>query len=262
MSDIALTEEDIIAFLQNTPAFFERHAGLLSEWTLPCPHNGQAISLPQKQAAVLREKLKTEETRLAHLVAHAHQNELIESQLWAWITPLLAQTQAALLPSQLTAGLGERFALDDAKLRLYGLDNHFRSCAFAQNNPDCLEVWNAFFPHREGAKNSGNPSHTENTPQVTPLPHCYSRAELESPGGFNTLVVKKVLPWLIEPEKIASLAVIPVQVSLPQNALAILVLASQDPLRFQAHMAVDFLERIAQLTQAVLWRVINTASLD
>jgi uncharacterized protein YigA (DUF484 family) len=255
MSGIALTEENVIAFLQNTPAFFDRHAGLLAEWRLACPHNGQAISLPQKQAAVLREKLKIEETRLAHLIAHAHQNELIESQLWEWITPLLAQTQAALLPGQLTAGLAERFVLDDAKLHLHGLDDRFHACAFAQKNADCLEVWNALLSFREGEGNSKNAVHVL---QGHPLPRCYSRAESETQGHFDTLVAQGVLPWLINPEAIGSLAVIPVEVSLSQNALGVLVLASQDPMRFQGHMAVDFLERIAHLTQAVLLRVIDT----
>jgi uncharacterized protein YigA (DUF484 family) len=238
MSALSVTEEEVVAFLKGTPAFFERHAALLSDLTLQCPHGGQAISLPQRQAAVLREKLKAQEARLAHLVAYAHENEAIESQLWQWVTPLLAQKQEALLPGQLTAGLAEVFALDDAKLRVYGLNEPFQNCAFAQSSSHTLaSVWG------EGVLGT--------------TPRCYSRDD-EMGRGFDSPAVVQVLPWLAQADSIGSLAMIPI--TLRADMHAVLVLASQDTQRFQAHLAVDFLVHIGGLAQAALSRLPGVSS--
>ena len=53
-----ITEDDIANFLVNTPDFFERHAELLSAVKLTSPHSRRAISLQERQAEMMREKIR------------------------------------------------------------------------------------------------------------------------------------------------------------------------------------------------------------
>ncbi len=52
-----ITEDDIADFLLNTPDFFGRHAELLSAVLLSSPHSNRAVSLQERQAEMLREKI-------------------------------------------------------------------------------------------------------------------------------------------------------------------------------------------------------------
>ena len=53
-----ITEDDIANYLANTPDFFARHAELLASVQLSSPHGNRAVSLQERQAEMLREKIK------------------------------------------------------------------------------------------------------------------------------------------------------------------------------------------------------------
>ena len=53
-----ITEDDIAEFLLRTPGFFERHAEVLAGVQLTSPHGQRAVSLHERQAEMLREKIK------------------------------------------------------------------------------------------------------------------------------------------------------------------------------------------------------------
>jgi hypothetical protein len=53
-----ITEDDIANYLANTPDFFERHADVLGTVQLTSPHGKRAVSLQERQAEMLREKIK------------------------------------------------------------------------------------------------------------------------------------------------------------------------------------------------------------
>jgi uncharacterized protein YigA (DUF484 family) len=59
-----ITEDDIANFLVNNPDFFERHAQLLSAVQLSSGHGGRAVSLQERQAEMLRDKIKLLEQRI------------------------------------------------------------------------------------------------------------------------------------------------------------------------------------------------------
>ena len=59
-----ITEDDIANYLANTPDFFARHAQLLAAVQLTSPHGHRAVSLQERQAEMLREKIKALEHRL------------------------------------------------------------------------------------------------------------------------------------------------------------------------------------------------------
>ena len=64
--------------------------------------------------------------------------------------------------------------------------------------------------------------------------------------------------WLEDPGTAMSIALLPLRpgaINGPAPAFGMLVLASPDPQRFQASMATDFLERLAELASAALARL-------
>ncbi|MBA2491026.1 MAG: DUF484 family protein [Gammaproteobacteria bacterium] len=75
-----LSDPAIEHYLREHPEFFERHSGLLE--TLAVPHvRGGAVSLVERQVAVLRERNRQLERKLTELVQVARENESLSSRL-------------------------------------------------------------------------------------------------------------------------------------------------------------------------------------
>ena len=87
--------QDIANYLASHPDFFDQHPELLATLQLPHPHNGQAISLVERQSLMLRERIKTLESRVADMVRNAQENDAISSRLVAWTRALLLQDDAS-----------------------------------------------------------------------------------------------------------------------------------------------------------------------
>jgi uncharacterized protein YigA (DUF484 family) len=69
-----LTEDDVITYLRGDPDFFQRHAALLSELNLP-HDSGRAISLIERQVAILRERNMQMRRRMNELLQAAKEND-------------------------------------------------------------------------------------------------------------------------------------------------------------------------------------------
>ena len=65
----------------------------------------------------------------------------------------------------------------------------------------------------------------------------------------------EAVSWLEDPEAAASLALIPLRPAEGAPAFGLLILSSPDSQRYQAGMATDFLERIAEIASAALSRL-------
>ena len=52
-----ITEDDIAAYLANTPGFFERQAEMLASVQLTSPHGARAVSLQERQMEMLRDRI-------------------------------------------------------------------------------------------------------------------------------------------------------------------------------------------------------------
>jgi hypothetical protein len=79
-----ITEDDIANYLANTPDFFERHAQLLAQVQLTSPHGNRAVSLQERQAEMLREKIKALEHRIMDMVRHGNENVVIADRMQRW----------------------------------------------------------------------------------------------------------------------------------------------------------------------------------
>ena len=69
-----LTDDDVVAYLRADPDFFQRHAGLLGELNLP-HDSGQAVSLIERQVAILRERNMQMRRRMNELLQAAKDND-------------------------------------------------------------------------------------------------------------------------------------------------------------------------------------------
>lgn len=216
-----ITEEDIAEFLIQTPDFFERHAELLTAVQLSSPHGGRAVSLQERQAEMLREKIKVLELRLIELMRHGNENMLITERLLRWARQLMLVAEPAALPPLLVDELSGQFNVPQAALKLWDVAPAHAGQLFAQGVSD--EV-------RSLATSLG-------------APYCGVNA------GFEAV------QWLTDPQAVASLALLPLRTNASAPAFGLLVLASPDGARYQADMATDFLERIAELASAALARL-------
>ena len=72
---------DVAQYLQNNPQFFEEHADILAEVTIPHPYGGRTISLSERQLLALREKNKALEKKLHEMVEFAQDNDALQHKV-------------------------------------------------------------------------------------------------------------------------------------------------------------------------------------
>ncbi|MCW2312550.1 DUF484 family protein [Rhodoferax antarcticus] len=224
-----ITEDDIANYLANTPDFFERHAELLAAVQLSSPHSQRAVSLQERQATLLREKIRMLEQRIMDMIRNVNENMVLSDKLLQWAQTLFLNADSQVLPQLIADELANQFSVPQVGIKVWGVTPQFQSCNFA------LGV-------SEDAKSFAT-SLTE--------PFC----------GVNTGL--EAINWLPEPQAAVSLAILPLR-GLPvagstrgglAPAFGLLVLASPDAQRFNSTMGTDFLARIAELASAALTRL-------
>ena len=221
-----ITEDDIAHFLANTPGFFERHAEVLASVTISSPHGQRAVSLQERQAEMLREKIKGLEYRVMDMVRHGHENQAITHKIHQWSRELLAVQDASLLPQAVEQGIQQLFDVPQVALRLWDVAGEHAQAPFAQGASEDVRAFASSLT----------------------MPFCGPNL------GFEATA------WLAQAGELQSLALLPLRRgaidSADEPAFGLLVLGSPDPQRFQATMGTDFLARIAELASAALSRLL------
>ena len=216
-----ITEGDIAQFLARTPDFFERHAQLLASVQLCSGHDKRVVSLSERQARLLREKIKALETRVAAMIRHGQDNLVIAGRVQCWTRRLLQTAQARDLPGAIVESLAAELQIPQAAIRLWGVDPAHAGEGFALDVSD--EV-------RHFAASLG-------------APYCGVNAGFEAAG------------WLPDAAQARSLALIALRTGLGAPVSGLLVLASPDAQRFHSGMGTEFLERLGELAGASLSRL-------
>jgi len=216
-----ITEQAIADFLAGTPEFFERHAELLASVRLSSGLAGRAVSLQERQASLLREKIKGLETRLVEMIRNGQDNLAIAARMQAWTRRLLRTAQARELPQAIVEGLVEEFQIPQAALRLWDVDAAHAHESFAQGASDEVQAFAASLD----------------------VPYCGANSGFEAAR------------WLLRPSQAQSLALIALRADKGAPVLGLLVLASPDARRFHAGMGTEFLERLGELAGAALSRL-------
>ena len=216
-----ITEDDIADFLLNTPDFFGRHAELLSAVLLTSPHGNRAVSLQERQAEMLREKIKTLEHRIMDMIRHGNENMIIADRLQRWARCLFLVAEPRDLPRSMVESLQREFMVPQVAIKVWGVGDAFSAEAFAQGVSDDVK----------------------SLASSLTAPYCGVNAGFEAVG------------WVVDPAAAASVALIALRVDAVPQAFGLMVLASPDAQRFHAGMGTDFLERMAELGSAALSRL-------
>ena len=220
-TDHSITEDDIANFLANTPDFFERHAELLATVQLSSGHGTRAVSLQERQALMLREKIKGLETRMVDMIRHGQDNVAIADKMQGWTRKLLQTAQARDLPGAIVEGITGEFQIPQCAIKVWGVNGIFADESFATGVSEDAQTFASSLT----------------------TPYCGVNS------GFEAV------SWLPSPEMALSLALIPLRAAPQAQVSGLLVLASPDPERFHSGMGTDFLERLGELAGAALSRL-------
>lgn len=219
-----LTEDDIANYLANSPDFFERHAELLAAVELSSPHSTRAVSLQERQASMLREKIKVLEHRIMDMVRNGNENLMLSDKLLRWAGKLFQTTDAMTLPDQIARQIAQQFSVPQVAIKVWDVAPQFAQANFAGGVSDDAKLFAS--------------SLTE--------PFCGVNTGFEAAG------------WLADPLSASSLAILPLRgepLGGTNPAFGLLVLASPDAQRFNSTMGTDFLARIGELASAALSRL-------
>ncbi|MFZ3019529.1 MAG: DUF484 family protein [Gallionella sp.] len=133
--------EDVAQYLQDNPQFFENHIDLLAQITLPHPHGGRTISLPERQMITLREKNQGLEKRLNELIGYGLENDALQRKVQAFVVSLFAGRDLATLQEMVPHLLKDIFDVPHVALRVWQINPPtVEVLAFAdeQEDPVCL----------------------------------------------------------------------------------------------------------------------------
>ncbi|MES2688047.1 MAG: DUF484 family protein [Pseudomonadota bacterium] len=216
-----ITEDDIANFLANTPDFFERHAELLATVQLSSGHGGRAVSLQERQAGMLRDKIKVLESKVVEMIRYGNENVGIADKLQECTLNLLLTAHARDLPDTIVREIQSQFAVPQAAIKVWHVNGIFSMEDFS----------------------TGISEDTQTFASSLTVPYCGVNS------GFEAV------NWLPDPAQAMSVALIPLRPGKVPQAFGMLVLASPDPERFTSNMGTDFLERIGELAGAALSRL-------
>ncbi len=221
-----ITEDDIAQFLTNTPGFFERHAEVLASVQITSPHGARAVSLQERQAEMLREKIKGLEQRIMEMVRNSSENAAIAHKVHQWTGSLLQVRDPFDLPQAVVDGVRTLFDVPQAAVR----------------------VWEVAAPYIDADFTQGASEDARAFASSLTMPFCGPNL------GFEPAA------WLANEagEPAQSLALLPLRegaIDSTTPAFGLLVLGSPDPQRFDATMGTEFLSRMAELASAALLRL-------
>lgn len=219
-----ITEDDIANYLSNTPDFFQRHAELLAAVQFTSPHSNRAVSLQERQAEMLREKIKVLEHRVMEMIRNGNENVMLSDKILRWARTLCLTTDVQTLPEQIVLELTIHFSVPQVGLRLWDVAPAHAHLSIAQGVSDDVKV--------------------------------FASSLMEPFCGLNTGF--ESVDWLQDPAGAASLALIPLRMGAAGStspAFGMLVLASPDAYRFNSGLGTEFLARIGELASAALSRL-------
>ncbi|MEM6639098.1 MAG: DUF484 family protein [Pseudomonadota bacterium] len=230
--DMALTDDDVAGYLHDHPDFFEQHAALLERLNLPHMAGTTAVSLVERQVAVLRESNDTLERKLRNLMSVARSNDALSGKLHALTLATMSASSADESLCALEKGLREEFGADQSTVILFTDDRRFagvdRLGFVRQASSDC----DALKPFR--------------TFIAAALPRCGQIRDAQRAFLFGQ-----------DNLHIASTALVPIGAN---GQIGILAIGSQDSTRFHPGMGTEFLGRLGEILGVTLARHATSAA--
>ncbi len=206
----AMNEASIAEYLLQHPEFFERHAEMLTAVHLSSGHGQRAVSLQERQAEMLRDKIKGLEGRIMEMVRNSSENSAIAHKIHRWSCNL-----AAVQDVRATAPRHCR--------------RHSKRIRCARKSASACGMWLGLMLGQlftMGVSEDAKSFATSLT-----MPFCGPNL------GFEPTA------WLPNPSEVQSMALLTLREGPNDSqspAFGLLVLGSPDPLRFDATMGTEF----------------------
>lgn len=213
-----MNASDVIQFLQTHPDFFDDNSGLLTDLTVTHPHNGQAISLIERQMLALRERIAQLENKFAELLEFGEENDAIGEKVHRLTLSLLEAEDFESIRRAIYTHLQEDFAVPHVAFR----------------------VWNSVL--------------TRSGPEFLPVGEDvrFFTGDLISPY-CGQLTLREVANWFGPAGRlIRSVALVPLRGD--DKSFGLLAMGSEDPERFYPAMGTLYVARIGEMVSASLVR--------
>lgn len=212
--------EDVAAFLQEHPEFFEQYADTLAEIYIPHPHGGRTISISERQILTLREKGRQLESKLREIIQFGEENDAIWEKTHRLTLALLASRDMAATLNAIYLNLREDFAVPHVVLRVWRGDGRTDLGEFA--------------PVSDGIRDFA---------ASLMQPYCSAHAMVDTASLFG-----EAAPHL------RSFSYVPLR---DGETFGLLAMASEDPQRFYPEMGTLYLKRLGELIAAGVLRYLH-----
>ena len=216
-----MNTEDIVSFLREHPDFFEQHGELADSLSVAHPHNGQAISLTERQLHTLRERIRQLETKLAELIQFGEENDEISEKVHRLVLALLEADGFEAARDTIFTHLREDFSVPHVAMRVW-------NSVLTRDTPEFQAV------SEEVRFYAGDLSR----------PHC------------GAPVNQDVVSWFGEAAPhVRSVALVPLMRD--RRVFGLLALGSEDAERFYADMGTLYVTRIGEMVSSVMQRYLG-----
>lgn len=214
-------DKTVADYLRRHPAFFDAHPELLAE--LRVPHaSGKAVSLVERQVAVLRDQNRALRTKLDELIAIARDNERLSRRLHTVTLALMRAASPGAAVEAIERALREDFRADRVLLRVFA---------------DAATAESASLPAFAGA---AAPERTLFATTVeTRRPTCGRLGRVQHEALFG------------EGGEIGSAVILPLG---DERWRGLLVIASRDARRYRADYGIELLTHLAEVASLALDR--------
>ncbi len=222
-----ISADQVKDYLRNHPNFFEQHAKLLAEITLPSPHGSGVISLAERQQLAQRDKIRVLESLMDQMISNAEENEATSAKVHKFCLNLLNQQSFSALQQLISETLRTDFNVTQSLIRIWV-------------KPSNSAITNdAIF----------TPISNEFNDWVISLKEPYCGIKPEAAGNFLD-------------NNLQSFAFIPLYKNASdQHAFGVLILGAENAQHFKAGMGTMYLERIGELVAASLLNHLFTLNL-
>jgi uncharacterized protein YigA (DUF484 family) len=214
------TELQLISMLRETPDILTRHPELIA--VLEVAHqSGGAVSLIERQVAVLRQQIKTQENRLCELMDVARDNERLSETCHRLAVDLLSTHDVDDVVSILLDTFKSELSADHAVVKLFSEDAELveqSAGLFVDVNDEALNAFKTMLQHKNTV--------------------CGKSTKEQKAYLFDD-----------KAEKIKSVAIIPL---ISGANLGLIGLGAEDAQRFKPSMGTDFLSQVGELISASL----------
>jgi hypothetical protein len=213
----SMNPKEIADYLRDNPSFFDDHADVIADMSVPHPHGGHAIPLAERQVLALRDKNAELEAKLRELIQYGTENDAVSEKLHRSTLALFAAPDLETTLAVLHHSLTEDFAVPSVAVRLWG------------KVPE-----QSYLPELAAVS-----TETRGYADALGTPYCGPEPAFETSEWFDNA------------DDLASFAYLPLRTS---HTFGLLSLASPDANRFHPGMGTVYLMRLAELASVAIAR--------